>query len=191
MNVNGIAVNIMWKEIGAILIIVYMGRIFINMYIKNGYNRINKKFYTNNWNGLEEEIERYKKICKVFSNGPWNKNMRLIYNGLCVASASISLIRHNEVGFVECLNEVKKEVDFEMKPFLLALYYRYKQQDDVAKKYYNKYLICNHVDEDIKVIMEYLFCQGQQRDVSEIGCTIKKFQNPAILKLLVDNNFQN
>ena len=189
MNIKGTNIYIMWKEIGVMLLVVALIRLSIDIYIVKIYKKICKKFYSKAWNGLDGEIKKHRKLCNVFSVGPWNKNIRLMYNGCCVALASIALIKNDEVEFVNQLNLVKKETDFEMKSFMLALYYCSKQDEITAKKYFDSYLKCNKKNGDIKVIMDYLFVQGKTQQREEFDCAIQKFQNPAILKLFEENKF--
>ena len=65
MNINGTNVQIMWKEIAIILLIVYITRFAIDIYIKTIYNKIYNQFYSYTWNGLEEKIKKHQKICNI------------------------------------------------------------------------------------------------------------------------------
>ncbi len=175
----------MWKEIAVILLVLYVTRLAIDMYIRKVYNKICNQFYSNTWDGLKEKIHKHRKLCDAFSNGPWNKNVRQMYNGLCVALASIALVNNDEVAFVNQLHEVKNEDDFEMKSFMLALYYHSAHDEVESKKCYNAYLKCNHENKNIKVIMEHLFSEKNNTQSSDdINTASETFKNPAIIKLL-------
>lgn len=187
MKYNSTNTQIMWKEIAIILLVMYIARFVIDIYIKTVYNKINNDFYLNKWDGLEEKIRKHLKICNIFSIGPFNQKVCLMYNGLCIALASMALL-NDEEAFVNRLWIIKREEAFEMKPFMLALYYLSKQDEVASMKYYNTYLRCNHQNEYIKVIMEYLFDKKKTHPKEDIANAVKTFQNPAIIKLLEDNN---
>lgn len=184
---GGTNIKIMWKEIVIILLILYSVRLAIDIYIKIIYNKIIEKFYTYNWDGLEEKVEKHRKICNVFSNGRWNKNVRLIYNGLCVVISSMAFLRGDDSEFINQLSCVKDEVNFEIKPFMLALYYRSRNDEVAMREYYNKFLDCNSHSEYTKVIMEKLFSEQMLQKSENLHNAIKKFQNPGIIKLLQEN----
>lgn len=185
MNINGTHIQIMWKEIATILLVVYIIRLAIDLYIRTVYKKICDQFYSNIWDGLEEKIRKHLNICNVFSNGPLNKNVRRMYNGLCMALASILLVNNNEVAFVNQLHKIKNEYDFEMKSFALALYYYSLHDEAAAKKHYNEYLKCNHENKNINVIMEHLFSkENNTRSSDDIQAAMETFKNPAIVKLL-------
>ncbi len=191
MNINGTEVQIMWKEIAVGLLVLYVIRFLIDLYIKTKYKQINNLFYSHDWNGLDVKIRKHQRICDVFSNGPWNKNVCLMYNGLCVALASMALINNNEVDFLNQLHYIKNEDNFEIKHFILALYYCSKHDEIASKRNYNAYLRCNRKDENIRVIMDYLFSETSSIQSKEDICgAVKTFQNPAIIKLLRDNGIR-
>ena len=123
MNINGTEVQIMWKEIAVGLLVLYVIRLLIDLYIKTEYKQFNNLFYSHDWNGLDVKIRKHQRICDVFSKGPWNKNVCLMYNGLCVALASMALINNDVVDFLNQLHYIKNEDNFEIKHFILALYY--------------------------------------------------------------------
>lgn len=187
MSMAGASIKIMWKEIAVILIIVYIARCIIDIYIVSEYNKICNEFYSFTWDKLENKIKKHKKICNVFSNGLWNKKVRLIYNGLCVALSSMSLLRGDDLEFISRLSDVKDEINFDIKPFMLALYYHSKNDEAASQEHYNKFMKCNSHSEDTKVIMEELFLEQMPQKSAELNNAIKSFRNPAIIKLLQEN----
>lgn len=50
-------------------------------------------------------------------------------------------------------------------------------------KYYKKFLDCNHRDENMQIIMRYLFSEEKQKGNENIENIIKTFNNPAIKKM--------
>ena len=187
-SINGTEVQIMWKEIAIVLLVLYVVRVLIDLYIKAVYKRIHNLFYSHAWSGLEDKIRKHQRICVVFSSGPWNKNVCQMYNGLCIALGSMALVNNNEVDFLNQLHNIKNEENFEIKHFILALYYRSKHDDIAAKRNYNAYLRCNRKNENIRAIMDYLFLENSSiQSKVDISGVIKTFQNPAIIKLLMDN----
>ena len=188
MNINGTEVQIMWKEIAVGLLVLYVIRLLIDLYIKTVYKQITYLFYSHNWSGLDVKIRKHQRICDVFSSGPWNKKVCLMYNGLCVALASMALINNNEVDFLNQLHYIKNEYNFEIKHFMLALYYCSKHDEIASKRNYNAYLQCNREDENIRVILDYLFPdKSNLRSMEDVSGAIKTFHNPAIVKLLRNN----
>ena len=189
MNIEYTNVQIMWQEILFIFIFIYIVRYLTDVYIIVVYKNIYNKFYANNWFGLENKARKHKKICSVFARGPFNKKIRLIYNGLCLLLSSIALIEKNESVFLVELDSIRKEEEFELKPFILALYFRSTNDLRTAVKFYYKYSKCIHQDKNIEKIMNYLFSNhGDKKIDSEIKIAIKSFQNPAIIKLFENNN---
>lgn len=189
MNVNEVHVQIMWKEIAIIFLLIFLLRCMTDVYIITIYKRINSSFYLGEWDGLEEKILRHRKICNVFSDGPFNKNIRVRYNGLCMALASMRLMQGDEADFLQQLNYVKKEEEYEMKAFILALYYRSKEQHEEAEKQYHKFSKCNSQSQNLKIVLDVLF--EKQKEIQKDEAyrdAIRSFQNPAILKLFKDNN---
>lgn len=178
----------MWREIVFILLFIYIFRFFTDIYIITVYKKIYNKFYSNNWIGLEMKIKKHQKLCSVFTKGPFNKKIRLIYNGLCMILSSIALIEKNDLTFITELDKIKKEEEFELKPFILALYFHSKNDLQRAMNFYYKYCRCIHQDIYIESIMTYLFSnQDDSKIVNEVEIAIRSFKNPAILKLFEDN----
>lgn len=77
MNVNGTSVQIMWNEIAIIIFLICFLRCVINVYILVVYNNIYKKFCSYDWVDLDKIIKKHQNICNIFSNGPFNKKVRL------------------------------------------------------------------------------------------------------------------
>lgn len=187
MNINGVNIQIMWTEIVITFFLIGIVRYLINMYILHVYNNIYKEFISFKWEKLDDKIRKHKKLCNVFSNGPYNKKIRLMYNGLCMALSSMALIRNHESGFIEELNDIKQEEEFELKAFVLALYYR-SNNNSLAIQYFNKYVRCIHQNKNIELIMKYLFDKEKTtKDMDDIKKVIKCFRNPAIICLLKQN----
>lgn len=160
-----------------------------DVYILIIYKDIYKKFYAPNWFGLKEKIRHLKKTCYIFLSGPFNKKIRFIYNNLCFILSSIEFMDKKDGEFIIELDNIKKDEEFELKSFVLALYFRSKNNQKTAMKFYDKYSTCIHQDKNVNIIMKYLFA-NQEYNIKneEIKIAIKSFQNPAIIKLLVDNN---
>ena len=177
----------MWKEIAIIFLVLFIVRFIIDTYIKITYNQVVNQFYSREWKGLENRIIKQRRICNVFSNGPFNKTNRQIYNGLCFLLASIAFVKNDNTVFENELNNVKREDQFAIKPFLFALYYLTKHDEEIAKRYYEKYQSCKQKDENTKIIMEYLF---QRTNGNAFNDAVKSFRNPAIQKMLAEINCQ-
>lgn len=177
--------QVMWKEIAIGLIILYMLRNVLDFYIIKQYQKIVEQYGKVNVETIKEKSIKHLKLCNLFSVGPWNKQIYLAYNGLCWLLASIYLLENNEHEFLSYLNMIKKEHEFEMKPFALSLYYRSKKDDEQAKYHYNLYLKSKHTDNDIAIVMNGIFDENaKDESFNEIA---KKFNNPAIVKLFKDN----
>ncbi|MEE0883944.1 MAG: hypothetical protein U0L59_01800 [Faecalimonas sp.] len=189
LNIEHTNVQIMWKEIVLIFLFIYIIRFFTDIYIIIVYKNIYNRFYAHDWFGLEKKVKKHQNLCSVFLSGPFNKKIRLIYNGLCMILSSIALIDENDCVFITEIDNIKKDEEFELKPFVLALYYRSKNDLTTAMKFYHKYSRCIHQDENIDIIMNYLFSNQECKKMNnEIAIAIKSFQNPAIIKLFEDNN---
>ena len=75
MNLVGSHVQIIWKDIFLTIVFIYGIRFLLDSYIIKGFKRVHKAFYSDDWNSLEGQIEKYQKISDQFSNGPWNKKI--------------------------------------------------------------------------------------------------------------------
>lgn len=189
MNMQHTNIQIMWKEIVFIFLFIYVIRFFTDMYIILGYKNINKNFYNQTWVGLKKKIRKHRKICSVFSGGTFNKKIRAIYNGLCMILSSMALINKKESEFISELDNVKKDIEFELKPFVLALYFRSKNDLSTATSFYYEYSRCIHHDKNIELIMNSLFSSQECNEINnETKTAIRSFKNPAIILLLKDNN---
>ena len=147
-------VQIMWKEIIVGFIILYLLRIVLDVYMIKKYEKLLKLFGVIEMDTLKLEAEKHLKLCNFFSVGPWNKAIYWTYNGLCWLLATISYVEDDEYDFLAYLGKVKNEQEFEMKSFVLALYYRSKKDFNQARHYYDVYLTSKHVNNDIGVIMD-------------------------------------
>ena len=183
METNGVNVQIMWKEIAIIFIVLFSFRFLIDMYIVITYKQIQSKFYSNCFVGLAYKAKKLQKISDIFSNGPFNKKMRLIFNSICVTVASLAFLNNDDFGFLNQLGKVKKEDEFEFKSFILALYYRSKGDTKNVFEYYEKWLQSNHKNKDVEVVMGFLFSNDIQYETELVERAINGFQNPAIRKL--------
>lgn len=106
-----------------------------------------------------------------------------------MALSSMALIRNNEIEFVKELDNVKQEEEYELKAYVLYLYYVSKNNNALAMKYYNNYSRCTHENRNIEIVMKYLFNKDEcLRTTSEFQNAINSFQNPAIIRLLKDND---
>ena len=184
MGINGITTQIMWTDIIITLAVIYALRTLTEVYIVKTYKKLNKAFFEGEWDGLEKKMIKHQNICNVFSDGPFNKDIRVLYNGLCVALASIGLMQGDEETFLRQLNYIKKEKEYEMKAFILSLYFCSKGNEEEAVIQYQKYLETNPKNKNAKNILEYLF--GEKKEVPT--SSVESFHNPAIIKLFKDNS---
>ena len=176
--------QVMWKEIAIGLIFLYIFRIALDFYIIKQYQKIVDQYGKVNVEIIKDKSLKHLKLCNIFSVGPWNKQIYLAYNGLCWLLASIFLIEKNEHEFLSYLNMIKKEKEFEMKPFVLSLYYHSKKDVERAMHYYDLYLKSKHNDNDVAIIMNGIFVENTKDErFNEIA---KKFNNPAIIKLATE-----
>ena len=155
-----------------------------------GVEKIQNKFKSNYWDGLPDMIEKYKRTAAPFIKGWMNKGTRALYNCMCFYGASIALMEENEEEFLKQLNMIEKEEEYEMKPFILALYYRGRQRQEEAKECYQKFLNCKPQSKDVKIIMDNLFGEemGNKEPIS--GEILGSFRNCAILKLFEENKLR-
>lgn len=177
-------VQIMWKEIGIGLLILYIFRIVLDIYIIEKYKRLVNMCKTVELDIVRLKAYKHLRLCDVFSVGPWNKKIYLIYNGLCWLLATISMVEDNESDFLMYLNKVKKEKEFEMKSFVLSLYFRSKNIN-LAKYYYDLYLTSKHIDSDIAIIMDVIWNEKEKTEAFNVS--VKKFENPALKKIFRRN----
>lgn len=188
MNIMSVApVTIMWKEIFIFFVGVLVIRGLIDVYMIKGHQYILKEFYLGNYDKIVKKTEKLRKVNDVFSAGPYNKNICLIYNNLCCVLASIGLISNRENVFLENLYRVKREETYEMKSFLLALYF-FKKDVSKAKEWYDNYLQCKHENANVSIIMKKLFAISEDISEEQYIEAKKSFNNLAIIKLLADIN---
>ena len=81
----------------------------------------------------------------------------------------------DEYDFLAYLGKVKNEQEFEMKSFVLALYYRSKKDFNQARHYYDVYLTSKHVNNDIGVIMDSVWSGKAKSEL--VAESVKKFEN--------------
>ena len=92
----------------------------------------------------------------------------------------------DEYDFLAYLGKVKNEQEFEMKSFVLALYYRSKKDFNQARHYYDVYLTSKHVNNDIGVIMDSVWNGKAKSEL--VAESVKKFENPVLRKLFAENH---
>lgn len=189
INIGGSNVQIMWKEMVLIFIVLYLMRCLTDLYILRVYKKILNSFFAEDWSGLERKIEKHQKLCSIFSNGPFNKKIRYIYNTLCVVLASIKFINGNENEFLFHLGRIKRENEFEMKAFLLSLYYHSRGKMREAEEYYHYFLKCNSENQAARDILLYLFNPTQRTELEAVCVKAKQsFRNPAVIELFKANH---
>lgn len=181
-------VQIMWKEIIVGLILLFICRWLLNVYIITTYNKITRMFgTTDNIEKLKRRMKKLRKLCDFFSVGPWNQEMYTIYNGLCWLLASIELLEGREIQFLQYVNSIKKGKEYEIKPFAFSLYYRSRNNLSLAKEWYKDYLNCNYQHIEMYLVLDYIFSENK-RSLDETMCrVIALLKNPATIKLLEDN----
>ena len=153
-----------------------------------GVKKIQKRFRTNRWDGLQSLIDKYRVTCALFTRGPFNKGTRALYNSLCFLWASIALVEEDENEFLRQLNMIKKEEEYELKSFVLALYYSSKHQKEQAMECYQKFLKCKPQSQDVKLIMESMFEKDGGVQRQSYVDVLHNFKNPAIIKLFKAND---
>lgn len=178
-------VTIMWKEILIIFTVLFFVRVLIDVYMLKQHQYILNEFYLGNYAKIISKAEKLRKVCDVFSAAPYNKKTCLMYNNLCCVLASIGLIYDKESVFLENLYRVKREETYEMKSFLLALFF-FKRDSSKARECYDSYLHCKNENDNIGIIMKKLFTFS--KDISEEQYTQAKqsFNSPVIIKMLED-----
>ena len=176
----------MWKEIIVGFIILYLLRGVLDVYMIKNNEKLLKLFGVIEMDTLKLEAEKHLKLCNFFSVGPWNKAIYWTYNGLCWLLATISYVEDDEYDFLAYLGKVKNEQEFEMKSFVLALYYRSKKDFNQARHYYDVYLTSKHVNNDIGVIMDSVWSGKAKSEL--VAESVKKFENPVLRKLFAENH---
>lgn len=179
-------VRIMWKAIIIEFVVLYIVSNIICFYIIKKYQKI-VTMYNNNeeLNKIRLEAEKLLDLSYFFAVGPWNKKMYLLYNGLCWLLATICYMEKDERGFLIYLERVKKEKEFELKSFVLTLYYRAKQVNNQVKYYCMLYENSVHKDDKISIIMGYIM--GKIDEESLLEESVNNFKNPVIIELLEKN----
>lgn len=178
-------VQIMWKEIGIGLILLYLLRVVLDLYMLNKYKKLVALHGTISAEAFQTRAQKHLKLCGFFAVGPWNKQIYAAYNGICWLLAMDALQEGLEEVFLTWLSKVRKEEEFEAKAFTLSLYFRAKRQEKIAGQYYEMYLKSKHSDQNISVIMCGLF-EGTE-PIESIQKAAGALKNPAVIKLLKDN----
>lgn len=187
MNAGTVNIQIMWKEIAIIFVVVFLIRIACDIYLFVSHKQVAKSFFAQNFSGLKQKTMTVKKMCRFFSSGAGHKTIVLMYNDCCCILASIALLEGNEEQFLIHLSGIMKEESYEAKSFMLALYHLSKGNSDVAAKHYEHYLSCNHENPHMQTIMTHLFVPTDTTNESEtIRMAAAQLKNHAIVKLLND-----
>lgn len=181
MNVD---FKIEWKFIIVELVVLFLCIIFIDVYMIVKHNSTTKKYYSGNFKGLVKELKRLQSVSNIFSKNPRSKNREMIFNTTCIFLASISLLNGDENGFILELNKVKNEKRCEIKPFMLSLFFKSKNDIQNAEMYYQVFRKCEHSNKSMIVVMDYLFVNEDTITIEEFTNAVNTFRNPAIIKLL-------
>lgn len=177
-------VKIGWKFIIIEFAVLFLFIILMDVYMLVKHNSTTKKYYSGNFKGLTKELKRLQSVSDIFSINPRNKNREMIFNTTCIFLASIALLNGDENGFLLELNKVKNEKRCEIKPFMLSLFYKSKNNTQSAEMYYQVFKDCEHGNESMCVVMNYLF-DSEDTPTSEAFTTaVNTFRNPAIIKML-------
>lgn len=177
-------VKIGWKFIIIGSAVLFLWIVFIDVYMLVKHNSTTKKYYSGNFNGLTKELKRLQSVSNIFSKNPRNKNREMIFNTTCIFLASIALLNGDENGFLLELNKVKNEKRCEIKPFMLSLFYKSKNNIQSAEMYYQVFKDCEHSNESMCVIMNYLFAREDTTTIEAFTNAVSTFRNPAIIQLL-------
>lgn len=185
---NGVTI-FLWKETLIVIILICVIFIFLGIFTVRAFNKVIERYYPNDLFSAENTLNRIRLLSGFLSMGVRNDKMCLVYNHTCYLIASIELLRGNERAFLRELDSIKKENDFEIKSFMLSLYYRSKHDCERSKIFYDKYLMCNHHENDMKIVLSYVFDELEDiKNNNLFKDAVKGFRNPAIIKLFQDNN---
>lgn len=177
--------QIMWKEIGAGLLVIYLVRCTFDLYMVYKYKCIINQYKKSASSIWKLKAIKHLKLCNVFAVGPWNKHIYKVYNGLCWFLASVAYDEGKENDFLKYLDCVKNEKEFEMKPFVLALYYRSKEKNNLANEYYDKFWACEHEDSNKATVLKGIF-EGDRENPAFFKA-IEFFGNATITRLIEKN----
>lgn len=181
MNIN---LRIGWNVIIIELVILLLLIILADVYMIVKHNSTTKKYYSGNFKGLVKELKRLQFVSNIFSLNPRNRNREMIFNTTCVFLASIFLLNDDENGFIRELSKIKSETRYEIKPFMLALFFKSKNDMQNAEMCCQAFKNCEHINENMNVVMNYLFSNDEEVKNDEFGNAVNSFRNPAIIKLL-------
>lgn len=185
MNTDTVNIQIMWKEIAIIFVVVFLIRIACDIYLFVGHKQVAKSFFAQDFSRLERKTMTVQKMCRFFSFGARHKKIMLMHNDCCCILASMALLQGNEEQFLIHLSGIMKEENYETKSFMLSLYHLSKGNSDIATKYYEHYLSCYHENPHMQTIMTHLFMPTDAPNESEtIRVAASQFKNHAIKQLL-------
>ena len=184
-------VQIMWMEILILFAALYGLRVLMDLYIVRTYRKLFAMHGTVPAEVFREKAQRHIRLSGIFAVGPWNQRIYKVYNGLCWMLASDHLTQNEEDAFLFWLSRIRKEETFELKAFILALYYRAKHSDDAAHHFYGQYLRCRHEDQNVSVIMHGIFDGADHTQEAAFAQAVKAFRNPAVIRLLDENGIGN
>ena len=185
---NGVT-TFLWKETLIVIIFICVVFIFLGIFTVRSFNKVIERYYPNDLLSAENKLNRIRLLSGFLSLGVQNDKICLVYNHTCYLIASIELLRGNERDFLRELDGIKKENSFEIKSFMLSLYYRSKHDFEKSKLFYDKYLMCNHHEKDMQIVLSCVFDDLDDLKNNIIfKDAVKGFKNPAIIKLFQDNN---
>ena len=188
MNIMSVSpVTIMWKEILIIFTVLFFVRVLIDVYMLKQHQYILNEFYLGNYAKIISKAEKLRKVCDIFSAAPYNKKTCLMYNNLCCVLASIGLLYDKESVFLDNLYRIKREETYELKSFLMALYF-FKRDSSKARTCYDSYLQCKHENANVSIIMKKLFTISEDISMEQYTQAKQSFNNPVIMKMLEDIN---
>ena len=174
-------------EVLIVLFVFYVVLCAINVYIIFSFTKVMKNYFPEKLILAEKKLNTIRLFGDYLSGNPKNIQTREIYNHTCFLLASIELLKGNDRAFLRELDGIKKENEFELKAFMLALYYRSKDKSDMAVKEYNKYIQCSKHEKDVQIIMSGLFDEKDSKHDDLFLNALNTFKNPAIIKLFIDN----
>lgn len=185
-NVDATDVGIAFEIVVYSFLVLILLRIIIQFVTLLLHNDICRKLDSLELHEAKKKVHRIRKVCKLFSWGLFSKQMRFMYNNLSWVLASISFRENNEEEFLCFMDCIKRQEEFELKAFVLALYYLAENKLEEAEKWFEQYKKCSRQDITSEKILKVLF-DGEEKD-EFFNKAVESYKSPVIVQLFKENS---
>ncbi len=167
-------------------LVLILLRIIIQFVILLLHNDICRKLESLELHEAKIKVHKIRRMCKIFSRGLFSKQMLFMYNNLSWVLASISFCENHVGEFLGFMDSIMRQEEFELKAFVLALYYLAENKSEEAENWFKQYKKCSCQDGTSEKILKVLF-EGEEKNEAFYKA-VESYKSPVIIQLFKENN---